>query len=84
MTALRAHGVAKAFGRRTVLAGIDLELAGPGVVRFEGANGAGKSTLLRVLAGISRPTRGREPSSTSMPPTRRSYRGPTRPRRSSR
>ena len=51
MTALRAHGVAKAFGRRTVLAGIDLELAGPGVVRFEGANGAGKSTLLRVLAG---------------------------------
>jgi len=59
VTALRAHGVAKAFGRRTVLAGIDLELAGPGIVRCEGANGAGKSTLLRVLAGISRPTRGR-------------------------
>jgi ABC-2 type transport system ATP-binding protein len=59
VTALRAHGVAKAFGRRTVLAGVDLELASPGVVRVEGANGAGKSTLLRVLAGVSRPTRGR-------------------------
>lgn len=40
MTAICAHGVAKAFGRRTVLAAVELELAGPGLVRFEGANGA--------------------------------------------
>jgi ABC-2 type transport system ATP-binding protein len=59
VTAVRAHGVAKAFGRRTVLAAVELELAGPGLVRFEGANGAGKSTLLRLLAGVSRPTHGR-------------------------
>jgi ABC-2 type transport system ATP-binding protein len=58
VTALRADGVAKAFGRRVVLTAVDLELTGPGVVRVEGANGAGKSTLLRVLAGVSRPTRG--------------------------
>jgi energy-coupling factor transporter ATP-binding protein EcfA2 len=42
-----------------VLAAVDLELTGPGLVRVEGVNGAGKSTLLRVLAGVSRPTRGR-------------------------
>jgi ABC-type Mn2+/Zn2+ transport system ATPase subunit len=59
VTALSAHGVAKAFGRRLVLSAVDLDLTGPGVVRVEGANGAGKSTLLRVLAGVSRPTRGR-------------------------
>ena len=56
---LRARAVSKAFGRRTVLSAVDLELHGPGIVRVEGANGAGKSTLLRLLAGVSRPTRGR-------------------------
>jgi ABC-type transport system involved in cytochrome c biogenesis ATPase subunit len=55
---LRACAVSKAFGRRTVLRAVDLELDGPGIVRVEGANGAGKSTLLRLLAGVSRPTRG--------------------------
>jgi len=57
--ALRASGLSKAFGRRApVFAGVDLELAGPALVRVEGANGAGKSTLLRLLAGVTRPTRG--------------------------
>ena len=42
-----------------VLRVAELELAGPALVRVEGANGAGKSTLLRLLAGITRPTRGR-------------------------
>ncbi len=56
---IAARGVAKAFGRRTVLRDVDLALDGPGLIRVEGPNGAGKSTLLRLLAGISRPTRGR-------------------------
>ena len=58
--AVRARGVAKAFGRGPVVLRVDeLELAGPALVRVEGANGAGKSTLLRLLAGVTRPTRGR-------------------------
>jgi ABC-type Mn2+/Zn2+ transport system ATPase subunit len=55
---IAARGVTKAFGRRPVLRDVELELAAPGLVRVEGANGAGKSTLLRLLAGVSRPTRG--------------------------
>jgi ABC-type multidrug transport system ATPase subunit len=56
---IAARAVTKAFGRRTVLRDVDLTLDGPVLIRVEGANGAGKSTLLRLLAGISRPTRGR-------------------------
>ena len=58
--AVRVHDVAKAFGRGPVVLRVaELELAGPALVRVEGANGAGKSTLLRLLAGVTRPTRGR-------------------------
>jgi ABC-2 type transport system ATP-binding protein len=58
--AVRVHGLAKAFGRGPAVLRVDaLELAGPALVRVEGANGAGKSTLLRLLAGVTRPTRGR-------------------------
>ena len=57
--AVRVADVAKAFGRGPVVLRVDrLELAGPALVRVEGANGAGKSTLLRLLAGVTRPTRG--------------------------
>ncbi len=41
-----------------VLRNVDLEISGGEVVSVAGANGSGKSTLLRVLAGLSRPTRG--------------------------
>jgi len=44
----------KAFGRRPVLRGIDLEVpAGQSVALF-GPNGAGKTTLIRIIAGLSR------------------------------
>jgi ABC-type Mn2+/Zn2+ transport system ATPase subunit len=56
---VQAVGVAKAFGRAVVLRVDELTLAGPALVRVDGANGAGKSTLLRLLAGVTRPTRGR-------------------------
>jgi heme exporter protein A len=49
----------RAFGERTALADVSLDLpAGATLVVF-GPNGAGKSTLLRVLATLLRPTRGR-------------------------
>jgi ABC-type Mn2+/Zn2+ transport system ATPase subunit len=58
--AVQARDVAKAFGRGPVVLRVDdLALQGPALVRVEGANGAGKSTLLRLLAGVTRPTRGR-------------------------
>jgi ABC-2 type transport system ATP-binding protein len=46
------------FGKRTALAGLDLELD-TGVHGLLGPNGAGKTTLMRVLATIDRPTSGR-------------------------
>lgn len=49
----------KAFGRRPVLRGIDLEApAGQSVALF-GPNGAGKTTLIRIIAGLSKLTAGR-------------------------
>jgi heme ABC exporter ATP-binding subunit CcmA len=56
---LRGEGVAKRFGRIAALRGIDFDLAPGESVAILGANGAGKSTLLRILAGLSRPTKGR-------------------------
>lgn len=48
----------KAFGRRPVLRGIDLDVpAGQSVALF-GPNGAGKTTLIRIIAGLSKLTAG--------------------------
>jgi ABC-2 type transport system ATP-binding protein len=46
------------FGKRTALAGLDLELD-TGVHGLLGPNGAGKTTLMRVLGTIAKPTSGR-------------------------
>lgn len=45
------------YGKRTALAGLDLELD-TGVHGMLGPNGAGKTTLMRVLATIATPTSG--------------------------
>ena len=52
------EGVHHAYGERTVLRGIDLELT-EHRIGLVGANGSGKSTLARTLNGLVRPTRGR-------------------------
>jgi ABC-2 type transport system ATP-binding protein len=58
MTTLAARGIRKSFGRRKVLAGVDLDI-GPGeLAAVVGENGTGKSTLLRILAGDLRPDAG--------------------------
>jgi ABC-2 type transport system ATP-binding protein len=49
---IRLRGLRKRYGPRVALAGIDLELAGAGLVGVVGPDGAGKTTLLRCLAGL--------------------------------
>jgi ATP-binding cassette subfamily F protein 3 len=49
---LSARGLAKSFGGRLVLDGLDLELADGMRVGVLGPNGGGKSTLLAILAGV--------------------------------
>jgi ABC-2 type transport system ATP-binding protein len=58
MTALAARGIRKSFGRRQVLAGLDLEVATGELTAVVGENGTGKTTLLRILAGDLRPDAG--------------------------
>ena len=56
--AIVLENVEKRFGRLAALEGIDLNVPG-GALALLGPNGAGKSTLLRLVATLSKPTRGR-------------------------
>ena len=56
--AVEAHGLVKQFGNRRGLDGVDLEVPAGAFLSVFGPNGAGKTTLLRMLALLSRPTRG--------------------------
>lgn len=48
---IEARGLTKRYGQFTAVDGIDLDIAGPGVVGFLGPNGAGKTTTMRMLTG---------------------------------
>lgn len=48
----------KAFGKRTILDRVSLQLPEGRVVSLLGINGAGKTTLLRLLAGVFNPDSG--------------------------
>ncbi len=56
---LRAHGLAKKFGRVTALRRVDLELKQAGLTVFLGENGAGKTTTLKIILGFLFPDQGR-------------------------
>ena len=58
MRAVAADGVWKYFGDYPALRGASLEVAKGACVALIGRNGAGKTTLLRILAGLSRPSKG--------------------------
>jgi heme exporter protein A len=56
--AVRLEGVARRFGDRWVLRGIDLTVDRGEVLVMTGRNGSGKTTLLRIVGTLLRPTRG--------------------------
>lgn len=53
-----ADRLSKAFGKRTVLSEIDLDIAEGEVFGYLGPNGAGKTTTTRLLLGLLRPSAG--------------------------
>ena len=55
---IRARGLAKDYGEKHVLRGLDFELERGGFLVVTGANGSGKTTLLRLCAGLAIPTGG--------------------------
>jgi ATP-binding cassette subfamily F protein 3 len=58
MSLLQARGVAKSFGSRQILNGLDLDIEPGARLGMIGPNGGGKSTLLRILAGEETQDRG--------------------------
>jgi ABC-type multidrug transport system ATPase subunit len=55
---IRARKLAKRFGDKRVLEGLDLDVPRGGFVLVTGPNGSGKTTLLRLCAGLYAPTSG--------------------------
>ena len=56
--AIEASGLARSFGSRTAVSGVDLRVGWGEVFGFLGPNGAGKTTTLRMLCGLLVPTSG--------------------------
>ena len=56
--AVTIRGLARRWGPRWVLAGVDLDVPGGSACMLTGANGSGKTTLLRCIATALRPHAG--------------------------
>ncbi|MGN6123296.1 MAG: ABC transporter ATP-binding protein [Sphingomonas oligoaromativorans] len=59
MVTIRIEALDVALGDRRVLASIDTEMTGGGLIGVIGPNGAGKSTLARAMLGLLKPLSGR-------------------------
>ena len=58
MSYLKVSGLSKAFGKKQVLQGLDLEVRKGETVVIFGPSGCGKTTLLRHIAGVMEPDAG--------------------------
>lgn len=56
---IRAEGLVKTFGARTVVNGVDLNVDAGEIVGLLGPNGAGKTTTFYMIVGLVPATRGR-------------------------
>lgn len=56
---LAAQGLFKTYGRRTVVGGVNLNIARGEIVALLGPNGAGKTTTFYMMVGFVRPNAGR-------------------------
>ncbi|MGE3779592.1 MAG: ATP-binding cassette domain-containing protein, partial [Pirellulaceae bacterium] len=56
---LEVQGLAKSYGRRTVVNGVDLYVDRQEIVGMLGPNGAGKTTSFRMICGLIEPDGGR-------------------------
>jgi lipopolysaccharide export system ATP-binding protein len=59
MATLRTHDLTKAYGGRTVVRGISLDVSSGEVVGLLGPNGAGKTTTFYMTVGLTAPDTGR-------------------------
>ena len=79
MSVLKAVSVAKSYGGRRVVNGINLAVKGGEVVGLLGPNGAGKTTTFHMMVGLVRPDDGRvlmnENDLTSLPMHQRARAG---------
>jgi len=55
---IEIRNLTKSFGGKMALQGIDLDIAEGEFLTLVGPNGAGKTTLIRILATLTRPTKG--------------------------
>ncbi|WP_072807090.1 ABC transporter ATP-binding protein [Rhodococcoides yunnanense] len=69
MTHVHVAGLTKAFGDRTVLDGVDFDVAPGEFVSVIGPSGSGKSTIFNMIAGLDTPDAGvvEAPKSAYMP-----------------
>ncbi len=59
MATLRTHELTKAYGGRTVVRGVSLDVASGEIVGLLGPNGAGKTTTFYMTVGLAAPDTGR-------------------------
>jgi lipopolysaccharide export system ATP-binding protein len=59
MATLRTQGLTKSFNRRTVVRGVDIDVASGEIVGLLGPNGAGKTTTFGMVVGLTGADAGR-------------------------
>src|ERR671921_2703785 len=59
MATLRTRDLTKSYSGRTVVRGVNVEIASGEVIGLLGANGAGKTTTFSMVVGLTAPDSGR-------------------------